>query len=118
MTTSAEKKAAHTPGPWEHVPGTEHHGPYVCGPFGNTVCDCYAMSRPPLFSGESPSPISHMHEMAEPNARLIAAAPDLLEACRDLLKMVEAAHRQLGMWTGDNPRILTARAAIAKARWE
>lgn len=38
----------------------------------------------------------------------------LRESCADLIKMVEAAHRQLGMWTDKNPRILKARAAIAK----
>lgn len=40
----------------------------------------------------------------------------LLESCSDLLKMVEAAHRQLGMWVDTNPRLVKARAAIALAR--
>ena len=48
-------------------------------------------------------------------ARMIVAAPDLRESCAELIKMVEAAHRQLGMWTDKNPRILKARAAMAKA---
>ena len=49
---------------------------------------------------------------AEANARLIAASPELLEACDDLMLMVcEAA--QLGHF--DNERFAKARAAIAKA---
>jgi len=57
------------------------------------------------------------HE-AEANARLIAAAPDLLAALQDTLRMLEAAHRELGMFTAHNKRIIAARAAIAKATGE
>lgn len=32
---------APTPGPWDYVPGTEHHGPYVTSEFGSTICDFY-----------------------------------------------------------------------------
>jgi hypothetical protein len=72
--------AGHTPGPWEYVPGNEHHGPYICSDFGSTIADCYVMSRESIFSGEPARAIPFLAEMAEPNARLIAAAPDGLEA--------------------------------------
>lgn len=67
----------HTPGPWEYVPATENHGPYVANVVGNTVCDCYMLTDP--LSGPR-KPVQFCYEMAPANARLIAAAPELLEA--------------------------------------
>lgn len=70
----------HTPAPWEYVPSTEHHGPYVTSEFGSTICDCYTMSQPGLWStanGGPSKPVLFLAEMADPNARLIAAAPEL-----------------------------------------
>ena len=46
------------------------------------------------------------------NARLIAAAPDLLEACEDLLKQEHEQKHEYDLWY-DTAKI---RAAIAKAR--
>jgi len=61
----------------------------------------------------------HFHDDEEgetrANAYLLANADQLLEHLKTTLRMLEAAHRQLGMWTADNPRIQAARAAIAKA---
>lgn len=54
-----------------------------------------------------------MPEIAEANARLIAAAPDLLEAVRDLLSLYTTFDRaNLADLTG---RFDAARAAVAKA---
>lgn len=103
--------AAHTPGPWEYVPATEHHGPYITSAFGSTICDCYVMSQPGLPSvrnGGPSRPINFLHEMAEPNARLIAAAPELLALLVDLYK-----HGYVT--TGDHDRV---RAMIEKATGE
>jgi hypothetical protein len=107
--------AAHTPGPWEYVPGNAHHGPYVTSEYGSDICDCYAMSDPTSLSvrnGGKSRPINFMAEMAEPNARLIAAAPELLEAVRALLPEG---------WGDDDtmdhmPGVRLARLAIAKAQ--
>ncbi len=46
---------------------------------------------------------------------LAAAIAELIETQRETLRMLEAAHRQLGMCSTDNPRILRARRAIANA---
>jgi hypothetical protein len=46
--------------------------------------------------------------------RAHAAVAELIETQRETLRMLEAAHRQLGMWTGDNKRILRAKAALAR----
>jgi hypothetical protein len=77
----------HTPGPWSFVPATEHHGPYVTTDFGSTIADCYTMSNPlclSVLNGGVSKPIPFLHEMAEPNARLIATAPELLAALETL----------------------------------
>ena len=73
---------AHTPGPWDYVPANEHHGPYVTTDYGTTVADLYVLSEPVVWSSETRKPIPFMGEMAEANARLIAAAPDLLDALK------------------------------------
>lgn len=55
--------------------------------------------------------------MAAANARLIAAAPDLLAACEALLRAVEGHERRTGV-TQMHSSIDTARAAIARATGE
>lgn len=97
----AHDHGKHTPGPWDYVPGTEHHGPYVTTEYGSTVADCYYMSNPYSLSvrnGGDSKPINHMREMADANARLIAAAPDMLEALKQAEQQIDygqidAAHR-------------------------
>lgn len=78
----------YTEGPWDYVPSTEHHGPYVTTDFGTTVCDFYVMSNPDSWSvrnGGDSKPIHHLYEMADANARLVAAAPGLLEALKEFV---------------------------------
>jgi hypothetical protein len=89
---SSPAVAGHTPGPWEYVPSTEHHGPYVSGPFGGDVCDCYVMSKPSELStrnGGASRPIHHQGEEADANARLIAAAPEQNGALRKIAEGIE-----------------------------
>lgn len=91
-------KAQHTPGPWKKENG-------------NVLIPVY----PGDAGVETLRPIleSRVGE-AEANARLIAAAPDLLEALETLLA---AASGPLEGRSDANDRILdSCRAAIAKAR--
>lgn len=99
----------HTPGPWEYVASNEHHGPYVAS-YAGDVADCYVMSNPlaaSIRNGGTSYPVHHQGDSADANARLIAAAPDMLEAlkaCADNLASL-----------GWQPAEQVARAAIAKA---
>ena len=93
----------HTPGPWEAVEGNAHHGPFVTDIGDRTICDLYTLDgadRPAVFRPEE----------AEANARLIAAAPDLLAALEELC-LAPNKHRPEEYWED-------ARAAIAKAKGE
>ena len=90
----AREKAQHTPGPWIAVNET-----LVRGPHGEAICATKWTAYPsdPNFAS---------------NARLIAAAPELLAALEDLFALAE---------TDESGRIYgatldKARAAIAKAK--
>ena len=65
------------------------------------------------------NPIPHRADQSEANARLIAAAPDLLAAlvnCMDILGRAESNASGMGAeWDYVGPRVAAARAAIAKA---
>lgn len=90
----------HTLGPW-HV-GMKP-GPMIYGPHGEQIAD---MRHPAMVDDDEHAA----------NARLIAAAPELLAALLDCVELVESE------WTGFNNRDLSggiaprARAAIAKAK--
>ena len=115
-------ESKHTPGPWEYVPSTEHHGPYVTTGADMTygdIADCYVMSKPAEWStrnGGDSKPIPHQHERADANARLIAAAPDLLEAATAALGMLTG--NLDGDWDSDVDPVVMLRAAISKATGE
>ena len=93
--------ADHTPGPW-----------HVCGDMiRSTVSNAAMRSVAKVY-------VSQMHGKPEAaaNARLIAAAPDLLEACRAL---VSDCWRRSGVGLQDHEDgcedCRAARAAIARA---
>ena len=105
--------AKFTPGPWEYVESTKHHGPYVTTEFGSTICDCYTMSdcsSRSVINGGKSRPILFLAEMADPNARLIACAPELYEWLEYCLGMVDHGHGP--------PNWDEIRKVLAKARGE
>ncbi len=105
--------AKYTPGPWEYVPSTENHGPYICSEFGCTIADCYTMtepSKPAACNGGPSKPILFLGEMADSNARLIAAAPDMLAALEFIVPILHADTSTKGKMDYS-----VIRAAIAKA---
>ena len=89
-----EEAVSHTPGPWTYSlsPSTDNTW-YVDGP-SRWICNSTARS-------------------SEDNARLIAAAPDLLEALGEILR----AYTTL-MGDDEDETMCKARAAIKKARGE
>jgi hypothetical protein len=91
----------HTPGPWQYstkITASENHRGFSI--------------RAARWSISDVQPIDVEGEEGEANARLIAAAPDLLEACRAV-----SAHYSASL--DYQPAFVTlARAALAKATGE
>jgi hypothetical protein len=105
---------AHTPGPWDFGPGYEPGKSTfdLYGPGGRQVIACASYENMWLATY---NPITDAA-----NARLIAAAPELLEALTDLLALPVAAKAldYLDRGTGTKTREaawLRARVAIATA---
>lgn len=103
----------HTTGPWVYSP--DEDGQPILGPHGERICDMDCVDLWEEAEGFEELPQSLIDENwedlsaeREANARLIAAAPDLLEA-------LEAIFNGTGM-TGENMDL--ARAAIKKAKGE
>jgi len=100
MTT--ETKAKHTPGPWK-VQGnsivTNTPRPEGC------YCDVIIAETPHCYE-----PKDHIWPVIAANARLIAAAPDLLAALKHIADLI-------GVPNDDESKAIseTARKAIAKA---
>jgi hypothetical protein len=76
-----DEKESHTPGPWSYFPAQNYEG-FAIAPLGRL---------PTLAAIESKGCITAFNYpgQTEPNARLIAAAPELLAICEDLLNIPE-----------------------------
>jgi len=88
----------HTPGPWETDKVAVRSG----GPNGRQICLCEITVRG--------RPYDETYDEAIANARLIAAAPDLLEALKEWVGYVPSSTDEI-----EQARIDRAIAAIAKA---
>ena len=78
----------HTPGPWHVTPSAEYAGSYEVSP---------------AVDGEPDWRYRETEDVAEANARLIAAAPDLLEVCGAIAERYNVDDRMggLGDWLAD-----------------
>ena len=97
-------KTKHTPGPWEIKP-EESNRNYI-RIRGSLVGELYKIANVPLPDYDCERDAKECRA----NTRLIAAAPDLLEALQNLVDQCE----QEPGWH-QAPAIQSARAAIAKA---
>jgi len=95
---SGEEDEMHTPGPWEFA------GKNTRGIFGNDGHQVSTMYCKPLAF---PSDISEM----QANASLVAAAPELLEACKTVLDIINPYSHIKPLFDAN----LLLQAAIAKA---
>ena len=99
--------AKHTPGPWTFRPSPDNEEQYwIDGPIGLNPMVHDEKIGPPIANTTLRPWITE----SEANARLMAAAPDLLAALKDLLPMWESGIKE--------PWVEAARAAIAKATEE
>ena len=104
----------HTPGPWDYKRTTIGHpdnaiNPMVTSDGGQFIARIgWEGSTVPYMSSLTP----HTFDEAEANARLIAAAPDLLKAAEFALKVFENANIDGNWWVPSRDAI---KAAIAKA---
>ena len=84
-------KTTYTPGPWDVKVGLKNKSDI--GIYGTNSKGRHRIAT--IFCNEaSPDPNKSAYFS---NARLIAAAPDLLEACKDLLKFIVTLHPQTVM---------------------
>ena len=92
--------SGHTPGPWTVDEFYEPGGFYKIRSESEVVCHTHSFAP------------RGCDDEATGNANLIAASPDLLEACRGILAMHEGPPNAVGNWDIAFDEI---RAAIAKA---
>ena len=95
---TATPSSAHTPGPWTILPNTPH----------------FVRAMHPAEGMQPVATVHHFDGELSANARLIAAAPELLEALEAVLPDLE--HYVATHGPGPDKRLAIARAAIAKAR--
>ena len=98
-------KPKHTPGPWSYYFEGEWALVMAGGKAGNIVANVNSESCP----NQSSAP-AFVQMPAEANARLIAAAPDLLATLEDIVRITEISDVWLPRWWLED-----ARKAIAKA---
>ncbi len=108
-------ESKHTPGKWvarrhqNAAYGARHGGRFVIIAESPGEVDFFvAEQRHPMATGESES-------QSEANARLIAAAPDLLTSLVECVRMLEAVRYTAGLGKHQMERLGRAKAAIAKA---
>ena len=102
-SVEAHVMPTHTPGPWHYQEDSDAYTHIVRGPTGKIIASTAQNS-----SGE-----------AEANARLIAAAPNLLSAAKRMLEAVRSKDpAEPGTQRPDGGAVMSLKGAIAKAEGE
>jgi hypothetical protein len=100
----------HTPGPWHYIGDSLTHRQFGVYAWGQSpqehVCTVNDLPVPLLWQRDP--------DVAIANARLIAAAPDLLKALRQIVSQIDQGGSEGKVFARDNC-IAAARAAIANA---
>ncbi|MFN7611738.1 MAG: hypothetical protein ACK5QX_12520 [bacterium] len=113
-------EAKHTPGPWEWAEDHPQNAvAYVYARNGFALDEIATLYGGSEDVAKGSDGVWGDHPIRRANARLIAAAPDLLTALQDLLDhYLELANSgDCGAWDPEpEPQVIAARAAIAKAR--
>lgn len=110
MTTPNEERAGHTPGPW--AARREFSSLCIVDAQGDYIADIH--DRETYDENLEVEDESASEAEASANARLIAAAPDMKDAIKDVLHFHDSGGHE-----GDLDEALRlCRAAIAKARGE
>jgi len=109
QTAGGASPSAHTPGPWS-ITSEDGDGLYVTAPDDGNADDPWNIALAFAACGYPGDPRSGS---TQANARLIAAAPDLLEALQLVLSIVAPEGAGSAFISAGTER--TARAAIAKA---
>jgi hypothetical protein len=100
----------HTPGPWHFKPARKHGGYWAAG-------DAHAVTaedRGDNWRGYVTGVLANSPN-AEANARLIAAAPEMLAALRLVVDLADNEAVESGDCRNPDNPFVVARAAIAKA---
>lgn len=103
----------HTPGPWDLLPLAACQA-VQAGP-DNRIChlpDHVEFDGSPCGSIESQD---KTQDEIDANARLIAAAPELLEALQRIMHYANTGASVCDVNTSEQPEFIAAREAIAKA---
>lgn len=112
----AAKKSSHTPGPWQLAGFGTIYSPGLPPTTDHRLPTAYEVARVP-FRPKDALGVSDSESQA--NARLIAAAPDLLEALRVVVETEDKARHpgltKEGWCCPSSYAVSIARAAIAKA---
>ena len=101
-----KKQAGHTPGPWE-----------INKDVGIREKDLFIWEKwdPKVAPGHAVACVYGFWPNVQANARLIAAAPDLLDACVDFVEAIEGYEQRTGNFQ-HHLSLEKARAAIAKVK--
>jgi hypothetical protein len=91
--SAPDEPVMHTPGPWEYFPAQNYEG-FAIAPRGRLPTLAAIQSKGHITAFNYPG-------QTEPNARLIAAAPEMLA----MLKRIPGAD-----WTSDDVRAVIAKA--------